>query len=316
MTRNRGEDCRALLPCGRSGRRKNWSGGLICSLTASCAVTAAARCAGASASAFPGARFSSGGVFSRPCSKARRTEISSEYVARLPFREPSFLPVCVELTHQSVPSSSRSRPLRTQLERLANAAPSNPALELNFLRELNGRYPEAVIARYEAGRFKSDPAVTMEYLRALRTLGRAPPETAAGGALATSGVSSSMAGRPLHAAAEHDISSQLAALSQRQPLSVQIVQGWKQSATSGLWTTARWLGVAFLVCSMAGAILDERGGVSSRMGMNHQIHSAETSDKRFSDVMGVDEAKAELQEIVMYLKNPDRFTRLVRPGAS
>ena len=53
------------------------------------------------------------------------------------------------------------------------------------------------------------------------------------------------------------------------------------------------------------------GGVPSPFGQSKAaVHMAEKPTKTFNDVVGVDEAKDELKEIVMFLKNPQKFTRL------
>ena len=52
------------------------------------------------------------------------------------------------------------------------------------------------------------------------------------------------------------------------------------------------------------------GGLASRLGMGSIVHRAENPDKTFDDVVGIDEAKGDLQEIVMYLRDPKKFTRL------
>ena len=45
-------------------------------------------------------------------------------------------------------------------------------------------------------------------------------------------------------------------------------------------------------------------------GVFVQENMPEKNQKTFKDVKGCPEAKAELEEVVEYLKNPDKFTKL------
>mmetsp|Transcript_10202 Transcript_10202/g.23898 ORF Transcript_10202/g.23898 Transcript_10202/m.23898 type:complete len:793 (+) Transcript_10202:126-2504(+) len=71
--------------------------------------------------------------------------------------------------------------------------------------------------------------------------------------------------------------------------------------------------IAFVVISAISALIDEKGvgrGLGMNSGSKHIQQAQDTSDVSFEDVKGVEEALAELKEIVMYLENPAKFTRL------
>ncbi|XP_073355605.1 ATP-dependent zinc metalloprotease FTSH 4, mitochondrial-like [Aegilops tauschii subsp. strangulata] len=77
-----------------------------------------------------------------------------------------------------------------------------------------------------------------------------------------------------------------------------------------LWPTLRTIAATGLVIYYGNGLADRlaKQGTFDRLDDSNDVSTKPTT--RFSHVKGVDEAKAELEDIVQYLKNPKYFTRL------
>lgn len=86
------------------------------------------------------------------------------------------------------------------------------------------------------------------------------------------------------------------------------------SNSGWIGTLLSWVAPPLIFFGIWGWLMNRQGGAGGAaltVGKSKaRIYSEGTTGVQFSDVAGVDEAKAELQEIVEFLKNADKYTRL------
>mmetsp|Transcript_21683 Transcript_21683/g.60293 ORF Transcript_21683/g.60293 Transcript_21683/m.60293 type:complete len:661 (+) Transcript_21683:653-2635(+) len=178
-----------------------------------------------------------------------------------------------------------------------------------WLRDLNRRGDfESVIRAFERGEVASTEATLGEYIKALVKVDRldqtALMHTIARGAQHRAGDGFNAA-----AAASAGTMNQLADSTigtEKNPLYMMQAD---PSFREQLWRTIRTLGLAFLVLSGIGAMFEDRG-LGRGMMSNPDVRPQLESKTKFADVKGVDEAKSELEEVVEFLRDPQRFTNL------
>ncbi len=205
-------------------------------------------------------------------------------------------------------------------ERTANNNPTSATAQSAFYSSLmRANMPKIVIERYQSGRYAANPAGDASYLKALQMTGSVPAPGSVGAALpgAQDGSLSADKLRAVgQAVAGQNYGGQVVMPGNKSgtgakeaPLYVVVEESW--GATILKWVkTLLWVGLAgYFLLVVLTMVVEMTGSFRTRVGQNNEVQPQHQT-VRFSDVHGCDEAKEELQELVEFLKNPEKFNQL------
>jgi ATP-dependent metalloprotease len=217
-----------------------------------------------------------------------------------------------------------SRSILAHLEETANKNPNSATSQYAFYQALiRANMPAIVVERYQTNQFASNAACESLYHRALGSIGQADNSGAATNQNQQFGAQTSS----LNNAQLQAIGQAVAASSRGANVAVSrgpnVGSGAKDSPlhvvveeTIG-GTIFKWVKflfyfglVTYLSLIVVAMVIETFQTFKKVGGKADNEAKAEHQNVRFSDVHGCDEAKEELQELVDFLKNPEKFSTL------
>ncbi|KAL6017370.1 i-AAA protease yme1 [Candidozyma auris] len=206
-------------------------------------------------------------------------------------------------------ASSWTVRLLSAMENKANTDIGNAELQREFYRHLlDNNYPQVVVQRYESPGIGSNPECTQLYIQALQQLGETAKAESVAASLA-SGSSAGASGAGMGAGAAGNMGFASGFGSRNEPVHVVV----SESNFTILSKWLKWLiPIALLTYGASNAFnfLVENGTLFRSSEVTDKSVDVSRSNVRFKDVCGCDEARAELEEIVEFLRDPSKFTAL------
>ncbi|KAI5206082.1 ATP-dependent metallopeptidase Hfl [Aureobasidium subglaciale] len=205
-------------------------------------------------------------------------------------------------------ASSVSHNLLASLEKTANNNPNSATAQNAFYSALirAGHY-DILVERYDKNIYATSPSVDQLYSRAIEKLGQ--QETGSG---AHSDETSQAVGQAVASTGRGgNLSvSRKGSGAKKEPLYVVV----DESLGATVFKWVKFLMIFGVTCYLSLVVLtlfiDATGVIKKVGGAQDNQAKPELQKTRFSDVHGCDEAKEELQELVEFLKAPDKFSTL------